>query len=208
MNKHSSRVVVCVGLCAVTLGLLGGTAVSATPDGYQRVRVEGTPVSIAIPDDWEIQAMTRATAKKLMKENPDLYAGATVETLLTTPLAAGVDLDGDDYYDRYLSVDLEESHGLPSPVQVKAEIGSTPGVRGDIAVKRTRVARKPALVATYALDITRDDGTPQTILATSYVFVFQGTEGVVMTFSPADEFDDEFADMVNTMIKSVKVQKR
>jgi hypothetical protein len=209
MSQLARRGVMCVVLCAVTLGLLGGTAVPATPDGYHRVHVEGTPVSIAVPDDWQIQSLTRATAKKLLKENPDLAdAGTTVEALLSAPLSAGVDLDGDDYADRYLAVELRESTGMPSPAQLRAAIGSTPGVRRNLTVERTTVARKPALVTTYTLDITRDDGVPETVLITGYVFVPRGSDSVALLFSPADEFDVEFADMVDTMIKSVKVQKR
>ena len=166
----------------------------------------GTPLSIALPDDWSTQSVTRASAKKLLKKNPDLAAQTTVDDLLSIPLSAGVDLDDDGYLDRFMSVTRQKLTGMPSPVEVKAAIKEQ-GVVGEVTVKRTTVAKKPAIFAAYMYDLARDDGVSERTFVTAYVFVPRGQDSFVSTFSPADEFDDEFAGMVNTMIKSVKIEK-
>jgi hypothetical protein len=207
MRNTAFRGVVCALACAVTLGLIGtGTAAPATPDGYQRVPVEGLPLSIALPDDWSTRSLPRSGAKKVLKENPDLVEqGLTVEKLLAQPLTSGVDIDGDGYSDRYLTVQLGDSSGMPSPEELKAGLTTVAGVR-DITVKRSTVAKKPALVVTYAQDANRDDGAPFTVFSTTYMFVPRGTDSVMLQFYRTSESDDEFRAIVDTMIKSVKVQ--
>ena len=86
MTRRARRMVGAIVFGALgALGALGvgagsvGTAAAATAEGYQRVPVEGAPITIAVPDDWELRPITKAGAKVILKENPQLAdQGVTV----------------------------------------------------------------------------------------------------------------------------------
>ena len=171
MRRRTGAAVIASFALALSTPLVYAESAAATAD-YDRTDVKAAGLSLLLPDTWDISEMNRKQAEKLLKENPDLLAaGTTVETLMGTPLSATWDGDGDTYPNRLLNLEiLDERSSLPSPSDVQSQLSAFPGIE-DVQAKRTTVARKPAVVATYAQHINRDDGTPTTGSASSYFFV-------------------------------------
>ena len=174
--------------------------------GLRPADVKAAGLSLLLPDTWDISEMNRKQAEKLLKENPDLLAaGTTVEALMGTPLSATWDGDGDTYPNRLLNLEiLDERSSLPSPSDVQSQLSAFPGIE-DVQAKRTTVARKPAVVATYAQHINRDDGTPTTGSASSYFFV--GPHGLTLLQFIGVGVDREFESMKKTILESVRFKK-
>jgi hypothetical protein len=207
MTRRAGRIMgaIVFGALALSAGSVG-TATAATSDGYQRVPVEGAPLTIAVPDDWELRPITRAGAKVILKENPQLAdQGVTVEQLLATPLTTGWDADGDGYFDRYLTVQLTDAPSLPSPSELESGFAAQSGV-SDVEATRTTVAKKPAMLVEYTQSLSRDDGAPLIAYGTTYMFFPRAGHAVMLQFFRTSEADAELPAIARTMVKSVKLR--
>ena len=181
-----------------------GVAAAATP-GYDRVVVKAAGISLLIPDTWDVGTTSRKQAKQTLRDNPDLVkTGLTVEDLVSTPLQAGWDGNDDGYPDRWAVVErVRGVDYLPSPSAARSLLENTEGVK-DLTMKRATVAGKPALVATFAQDLVRDDGSTVTPHSTTYFFVGPSKQMDLVQFFRLDSVDPEFDQMILTMNKSIR----
>ena len=205
-RRSRATLIACLALVASTSLVSAASAAATSASGYDRTVVNRVGISLLLPDTWNIDETTRKQAETILEENPKLAdSGTTVELLMGTPLTASWDGDGDTYPDRLLNVDIvNEDISLPPPSFIRTELLGVAGIEGVVA-KRTTVAQKPAVVATYTQHINRDDGTPRTGSASSYFFV--GPRGLTMLQFIGVGPDPEFGTMQKTIVRSVRLRK-
>src|SRR5687768_15023275 len=85
------RVLIQAALLALFAVSASGSPAHAALDGYTRVRIKEAGITFVVPDDWEGIVMTRAAAKEVLKNNPDM--GVTVKELMDSPFSAGWEAD-------------------------------------------------------------------------------------------------------------------
>jgi hypothetical protein len=94
-----------------------------------------------------------------------------------------------------------ELPALLSPAELRSYLLAA-SLRG-VSVKRARVAKQPALLASDVQEVTRDDGTQTQVSGTLYFF--RAPKGIIhVEFIRSDPSDREFDQMTRTMINSVR----
>jgi hypothetical protein len=152
---------------------------------YDRIAVPAAGISLVVPQAWFRTARTR-----------DEAVGS-----LNTGFRSGHDANGDHYDDHSVGVQVyRNAHTVGSLQDLRSSFARVPF--HDVTVKRTRVAQRPAFVATYVQDFGNVSISP--VFATMYVFVSRSHQ-VGLTFQTQQRSDDEFDKMTRTMVRSIRV---
>jgi len=150
---------------------------ASTVDGYQRITVKEAGISMLVPRGWEVRRGNGRNG----------WFSAIDES------------------QRLVSVGPSPAYGssLPSPSDVRAYLANlerqTDGPFQSVTVKRTTVAKHPAVVQTLVVS----EKGPKLV---AYLFEGRGGQVVAVGFGgrPAMHSDADFDKMSDTMIRSVR----